>query len=75
MEEASLVRYNSDVEHYNRIIEEICEQRGINFFARYDKWKNKNLETLYKDALHPNSEGHQILAEEVYDYVKKNNLL
>lgn len=75
MEEATLIRYNSDVEHYNRIIEEICQQRGINFFARYDKWKNKNLETLYKDALHPNSEGHQILAEEVYDYVKKNNLL
>lgn len=75
MEEATLIRYNSDVEHYNRIIEKICKERGINFFARYDKWKSRNLEALYADALHPNGEGHQILAEEVYDYMKKNNLL
>ena len=75
MEEATLVRYNSDVEHYNRIIEGICRERSINFFARYDKWKNRNLEALYADALHPNGEGHQILAEEVYGYFKENNLL
>lgn len=75
MEEATLVRYNSDVEHYNRIIEGICRERSINFFARYDKWKNRNLEALYADALHPNAEGHQILAEEVYGYFKENKLL
>lgn len=75
MEEATLIRYNSDVERYNRIIEGICRERGINFFARYDKWKNRNLEALYADALHPNAEGHQILAEEVYGYFKENKLL
>lgn len=75
MEEATLVRYNSDVEHYNRIIEGICRERSINFFARYDKWKNRNLESLYADALHPNAEGCQILAKEVYDYFKENKLL
>lgn len=74
-EEASLIRYNSDVERYNQIIEEICRQRNINFLARYDKWKNRDLNSLYKDATHPNSEGHQIMAEEVYDYLKKENLL
>lgn len=73
--DASLVRYNSDVERYNQIIKEICEQRNINFFARYDKWKNRNLDVLYKDATHPNSEGCQIMAEEVYNYLEKNNLL
>lgn len=75
MEEATLTRYNSDVEHYNKIIEKICKERGINFFARYDKWKNRNIETLYADALHPNSEGHKILAKEVYGYLKENALL
>ena len=73
--QASLVRYNSDIERYNQIIKEICEQRNINFFARYDKWKNRDLDVLYKDATHPNSEGHQITAEEIGVYLKENSLL
>jgi len=71
--DASLVRYNSDVERYNQIIKEVCEQRNINFFARYDKWKNSDI--LYKDATHPNSEGSRIMAEQVYCYLEENNLL
>ncbi|MBE6455723.1 MAG: SGNH/GDSL hydrolase family protein [Alphaproteobacteria bacterium] len=74
-EQASLIRYNSDIERYNQIIKEICNQKNINFFARYDKWKNRNLDILYKDATHPNSEGHQIMAEEVYDYLEQNKVL
>lgn len=73
--DASLVRNNSDVIRYNQLIKEICEQRNINFFARYHKWENRNLEDLYKDATHPNSKGHQLVAEEVYEYLEKNNLL
>ena len=73
--QASLVRYNSDIERYNQIIKEICEQRNINFFARYDKWKNRDLDVLYKDATHPHSEGHQITAEEIGVYLKENSLL
>lgn len=74
-EQATLMRYNSDVEHYNQIIEDICRRRNINFFARYDKWKAKNLDELYQDALHPNTEGHKIMAQEVYDYLSVNKLL
>ena len=70
-EDASLIRYNSDVERYNEIIKEICNKRNINFFERYDKWKNRDLQNLYVDATHPNFSGHQILAEEVYEYIKK----
>lgn len=74
-EQASLVRYNSDVERYNDIIKNICMQRGISFFARYDKWQDRDLEGLYKDATHPNAKGHQIMAEEIYEYLQKENLL
>ena len=73
--EATLIRRNSDVENYNQIIKKICEDKNIHFFARYDDWKNRNLEALYKDAIHPNSTGYQILAEEVYSYLNANNLL
>ena len=74
-EQASLIRYNSDVEHYNDIIKEICKERKVYFFARYDRWKNRDLDALYKDATHPNAQGHQIMAEEVYDYLKENKLI
>ena len=32
--QASLIRYNSDVEHYNQIIKEICKERNICFFSK-----------------------------------------
>lgn len=73
--QASLIRYNADVERYNEIIKNVCAQRNIFFFARYRNWTNRNLEKLYKDATHPNAEGHQIIAEEVYAYLNENNLL
>lgn len=74
-EQASLIRYNTDVECYNEIIKHICRQRNIRFFERYDAWKNRELEKLYKDATHPNAKGHQIMAEEIYSYLQKENLL
>ena len=55
-EDASLIRLNTDVERYNEIIKDVCNQRHVNFFARYDKWKQRNIENLYQDATHPNSE-------------------
>ena len=73
--EASLVRYNSDVERYNELIKEVCKERNVYFFERYDEWKSRNLETLYKDATHPNAQGHQIMAEEIYQYLQENKLL
>ena len=70
-EQATLIRRNEDVEKYNQIIENICLKRNINFFARYNKWKNRNLENLYKDATHPNAEGHEIIADELFDFLQK----
>lgn len=73
--QASLIRYNKDVERYNEIIKNICEQKDVRFFSRYYAWKNRKLEDLYKDAIHPNALGHQIMADEVFDYLQKENLL
>ena len=74
-EQASLIRCNSDVEKYNEIIENICKQRNILFFSRYDKWIKRDLQNLYKDATHPNATGHQIIAEEIYEYIKNKNFI
>ena len=74
-EQATLVRYNADVERYNEIIKEICNNRNIAFFSRYDSWKKRELKDLYKDATHPNAKGHQIMADELYDYLNAHNFI
>ena len=73
--QATLVRYNADVERYNEIIKEICNNRNIAFFSRYDSWKKRELKDLYKDATHPNAKGHQIMADELYDYLNAHNFI
>ena len=73
--EASLVRYNADVEKYNTMLQSLCAQRNIHFFPRYAEWVKRDLEALYQDATHPNSEGHQIFAEEVFAFLEAQHLL
>ena len=73
--QATLVRRNTDVERYNEIIKDICTQHHVEFFARYRNWINRDLPRLYKDATHPNTEGHQIVAQEIYDFLSAHRLL
>lgn len=74
-EQASLVRYNSDVERYNEIIKTICQDRNVFFFSRYEDWKSRDLEKLYKDATHPNAVGHQMMVEEIYRFLCVNKVI
>lgn len=73
--EASLVRRAEDVVRYNEIIAEICRQRNIRFLERYAEWQKLDLDNLYYDATHPNAKGHQLLAEQMFDYLNKQHLL
>ena len=74
-EDASLIRYNSDVERYNEIIKDICAEYNVPFLARYDVWKARDLQTLYQDATHPNTQGHKLLAEEIFEFLQDNSLI
>ena len=73
--EANLIRRTSDIIRYNEIISEICKERRIHFFAQSQKWQTRNTEELYQDATHPNAKGHQLIAEDLYTYLKEQNLL
>lgn len=74
-EQATLLRRNSDVERYNQQIKELCLSLNIPFLARYQNWLKRDLESLYNDAIHPNAAGHQLLAEELFDFLQLQNLL
>ena len=66
---------NDDVEAYNLQIEELCDQYKIHFFKRYDKWTQRDLSLYYIDTVHPNADGHQIIADEVYSFLKENKII
>lgn len=74
-ESATLTRKNTDVEEYNRQIEKLCKEHNITFMARYYNWKTKDLEALYQDALHPNSVGHQLIAEEIFAFLSEKKIV
>ncbi|MEE6207567.1 MAG: SGNH/GDSL hydrolase family protein [Alphaproteobacteria bacterium] len=74
-EQATLLRRNSDVERYNQQIKELCAQYDITFFERYPDWINQYIEALYKDALHPNAQGHQLMAQQIFDFLRTQKLL
>lgn len=74
-EDASLTRYNSDVERYNEIIGEICAAYKVPFFARNAAWQQRDLPALYQDATHPNARGHQIMAEEIFAFLQSHELI
>jgi lysophospholipase L1-like esterase len=53
---------NKFVKEYDNIIESFCNKNNVDYICLYDKTKDKNL--LF-DGLHPNSNGHKIIYEEV----------
>ena len=67
--------HNKDIEEYNTLIAEICAQRKISFFRRYDKWKERDLSAFYADDAHPNAAGHQLLADEVHEYLVSEKII
>ena len=74
-EDASLTRKNADVVAYNSQLKKLCNENNITFFERYDNWKTKDLASLYQDALHPNSAGHQQIADEIFTFLAENKLV
>ncbi len=66
---------NKDIEEYNKQIENICFEKNIHFIKRYDKWLKRDLSKYYADNLHPNGAGHQLIADEVFEELKKLGIL
>lgn len=67
----SLFYLNKDVIEYNKILKKNCAERDITFIERYQDWEKRNLKELYQDSAHPNSQGHQLIADEIYEKLIK----
>lgn len=53
---------NKDLEEYNAILRDVCNQEGIPFVDMFDSFDQK---LIFRDGLHPNTEGHKMIFESV----------
>lgn len=63
--------WNKRIQEFNKAFNEVCDKESIQFVSitvDQEEWK-KNY--LYKDGLHPNQKGHQLIFENVYPHLEK----
>jgi lysophospholipase L1-like esterase len=53
------------VQEYEKILKNVCENQKIPFIEVMNKFIDSNYKDLLVDGLHPNSNGHKVIFEEV----------
>lgn len=61
---------NIYIERYNSKLKEICQREKIKFIDLYSKLIKMDYKKLLEDGLHPNSEGHEWMAEKIIKELK-----
>jgi lysophospholipase L1-like esterase len=62
---------NKNIENYNKIMKEVCQQEGILFLDVFGLLTSKDLD----DGLHPNSKGHERIFKAVKDFLDQNKII
>jgi len=63
------------IEKYDKIIREVCKEKGIFFIDIFPKLKQEDYRKILYDGLHPNSEGHQKIFEFVRDFLIEHDFI
>ncbi|MDD2822619.1 MAG: SGNH/GDSL hydrolase family protein [Candidatus Daviesbacteria bacterium] len=66
---------SEDIKHYNEIIKKVSEKENVPLIEIYSKLINTDFENLLEDGIHPNTEGHKFICEEVKEYLVKNKII
>lgn len=62
--------FNDDIEVYEKITAEVCVEHGLDFIDVYGQNKGEDITRyLSSDGLHENDEGHEYLANLVYESI------
>ena len=59
--------FNKEIERYNRAMETVANNSGVNFISTFSLLEDSDL----SDGLHPDSLGHQKIAERIVDTLNK----
>ncbi len=61
---------NESIKRFNNIIKNVCTSEDITFLDLFDDWAAKdNLKDYLSDGLHPNTAGHNKIAEQIGDFI------
>lgn len=60
------------VQKYDGILKDVCREQNIPYVELLSKFMEKDFKTLLTDGLHPNTEGHKLVFEEVKKYLEEN---
>lgn len=66
-----LYSFNKDIDAYNTEISGWCKEFDIPFLDQSTVWKKLNIQEHLYDAAHPNAKGHQMMANTVFEEMKK----
>lgn len=58
---------NQSIKIYNEIIKQHCQSAGLEFIDLNAFFEDKDIDSLFDDGLHPNTEGHALM----FDYISK----
>lgn len=62
---------NQWIEKYDQIIRSVCDEKEIPFIDIFSEYKNNNHHELLSDGLHPNTNGHKLIADKVIEHLDK----
>ena len=55
---------------YNEVVEKVVEKYKINLIDIRTQLKNSHMNTIFEDGIHPNDDGHQIIARTILRNLK-----
>lgn len=63
------------VEKYEKILKEVSQEQNTPFIEIMSKFKEKDYKNLLMDGLHPKTEGHKVMYDEVKKYLLEKGLI
>ena len=63
------------VKQYEEILKEVSQEQNILCIEIMDKFQEQDYKNLFVDGLHPNTQGHQIIYEQVKTYLINKGIL
>lgn len=66
---------NERITLYNDMLQRLCMSHNIPFLDLYSQWQGVNLAELMDDGLHPNVQGYDLMAEQIYEALQERKML
>ena len=67
--------HNEQIELYDSVIKEVCEQNNIYFIDILKEFKKQDYLELLEDGAHPNTQGHETIYEKVKSFLENKGVI